>query len=104
MKAIKLDSFFAQFRLEINKLALGKFLFDSSDVKIIESQYNVKQSFLPLPSSAQHAESKVKDTDFCGITSWDEIKISNLSMILSVALSKMTYAAKERNEFNSKRG
>ena len=83
----------------INKLALGEFLFESSDDQVIPSQHYAKKSFLSLPFSTQLEDNKAKETDFCGSTGRDESKISNIVMIRSVVLSQVTSSVKESEDF-----
>jgi hypothetical protein len=100
---IQSDTFITQFQSAIKKIAFGELLFDSIDSEVLELQEYVKESFLPLPSSTQLVESKVKDMDFCGSTGRDEGRISNLAMIRSVTLPQVTLAVKESEQFKSRK-
>ena len=58
---------------------------------------------MPLPSSAQLIESKVKDVVFCGSEGCDEDNISKFSMMCSVMLPDTTAAVKNNASFQNRK-
>ena len=94
--------FFIQFQSAILKIADYLSLFDSDD-DVLSLKACVQESWLPLPSATQLAESMVKNANFCKSTGKDEANTSNLAMIRSVNITSVNSAIKESDQFRNRK-
>ena len=101
---VRKQCFFAQFQSAILKIADGLSLFDSDDNDVLSLKAHVQESWLPLPSATQLAESIVKNTNFCKSAGKDEANTSNLAAIRSANITSVDSAIKESDQFRNRKG
>ena len=100
---VKKLQFFIGFKDAITEISQGELLFESNDHVVKAFSECVKESWLPLPSSTQHVEKKVKDKVFCGSTGKEDQKMSKLAMMRSVMLQDTTASVKESGQFKNRK-
>ena len=83
-------------------IAKGKSLFESNILAVQLFSKYVTESWLPLASSTQLVESKVKDTTFYALTGKKEQNISKLATMHSTILPYVTTAITESDLLKNK--
>ena len=87
----------------MNKIADGESLFESSDKDVLLLREHAQESWLPLASATQLAESKAKDAARCGAAGKEEGNASSLAMVRPIIIPEAKSMIKESDEFKNRK-
>ena len=90
--------FFSKFRNKITMIANRAHLFIENDA-LDELRYHVQDNFLPVPSSTQSIEAKIKGFDLCKQTDQNERLVTYISNIHACVTYKIPNEMKGDEEF-----
>ena len=102
LESIRSECFFEKHVSAIEGISEGENLFASSDPAVITFRKHVEINWLPLASTTQLVESKVKDTSFAKTAGKEEVNTSIMAIIRSVITPQVTATVKASDAFKNR--